>query len=324
MTNPFVFIVGCPRSGTTLLGRMVDAHPDVAVIHEGRFVADWFERGRGLTPDGAVTPALVDELAAYPPFRGVRVGRAELERLARGDEPITYASFVTAIFDLHGKASGKRLVGDKTPHYVRSLPTLHGLWPRARFVHLIRDGRDVWLSARRWGKVAARGGSVARFSAWRDDPVSTAALWWEWQVRLGREAGGSLGPELYREVRYEELVADPAGTCRDLCAFLEIPWDERMPRFHEGRTVDDPSLDAKKSWRPVTPGLRDWRTEMPPADVRRFEAAAGALLDELDYPRSGVSQDTDTAEGASRARISFTRDIEKRRRRRLPADWQGR
>jgi hypothetical protein len=321
--NPFVFIVGCPRSGTTLLGRMLDAHPEIAIVHEGRFVADWFERRRGLTPDGFVTAELIDELLAYPPFATVDVGREELERLARSAERVSYARFVSGIFDLHGQARGKRLVGDKTPHYVRSIPTLHSLWPGARFVHLIRDGRDVCLSARSWRKVAVRGGSVARFSAWREDPVSTVALWWEWQVRLGREAGGSLGPGLYHELRYEALVDDPEKKCRAICAFLEVPYDERMLRFHEGRTKDDASLDAKKAWRPVTPGLRSWRTEMPGEDVARFEAAAGGLLDELGYPRGAPRPEPATAERASRLRRSFGHDIERRPRRRLPARWGG-
>jgi hypothetical protein len=319
--NPFVFIVGCPRSGTTLLGRLVDAHPDIAIIHEGRFVADWFERRRGLTPDGAITTRLIDELLAYPPFEGVGVGREELERLARSSEPVSYSSFVSGIYDLHGRSRGKRLVGDKTPHYVRSLPTLHALWPRARFVHLIRDGRDVCLSVLNWGKVAVRGGSVARFSAWEEHPVSTAALWWEWQVRLGREAGESLGPELYHELRYEALVDDPVVQCRALCAFLGVPYDDRMLRFHEGRTREEPSRDAKKSWRPVTPGLRNWRSEMPEEDLARFEAAAGGLLDELGYPRGAPGPDEQAAERAARVRRSFARDIETRRRRRLPTRW---
>jgi hypothetical protein len=87
--NPFVFIVGCPRSGTTLLGRMVDAHPYIAVIHEGRFVPDWYERRRGLTADGIVTPEAIGGLLAHPPFKHVSVGRQELEGLLDGGAPVT-------------------------------------------------------------------------------------------------------------------------------------------------------------------------------------------------------------------------------------------
>jgi sulfotransferase family protein len=319
--NPFVFIVGCPRSGTTLLGRMLDAHREIAVIHEGRFAADWFERRRGLTPDGAVTAELVERLSEHPPFKNVRVGREQLERLIRSQDHSSYSSFVSAVFDLHGTALGKRLVGDKTPHQVRSLPTLHALWPGAKFVHLIRDGRDVSMSVQNWGKVAERGGSVARFSAFEEDPVSTVALWWEWLVRLGREDGGALGPALYHELRYEDLVADPAGESERVCAFLGVPFDEHMLSFHEGRVRDEAGLDAKKAWRPVTAGLRNWRSEMARPDVERFEAAAGELLDELGYERGAPSPDSQLTEHAARIRGSFGAGVRARRHGRLPASW---
>ncbi len=319
--NPYAFIVGCPRSGTTLLGRMVDAHPDIAVIHEGRFAPDFFERRRGLGDDGSVTPELVDRLLAHRPFKNVAVGREELERLLGSDGRVAYADYVSGIFDLHGRAHGKQLVGDKTPHYVRSVPTLHSLWPAARIVHLIRDGRDVVQSVLGWRKVAERGGSVARFSAFGEDPVATVACWWEWLVRLGREDGAALGPALYHEVRYESLVADPEGECKRLCEFLGVPYHERMLGFHEGRERDEPGLDAKKAWRPVTAGLRDWRSEMAGADVQRFEAAAGGMLDELGYERGKSAPSPDLSRHAAAIRRSFTAELRERRHRRLPSRW---
>lgn len=320
--NPYLFIVGCPRSGTTLLGRLVDAHPQIAVIHEGRFAPDFFERRRGVADDGVVTPDLVDELLGYRPFRNVSVGREELEQLIGSGNHVLYSAFVSALFDLHGGAHGKRLVGDKTPHYVRSLPTLHHLWPAAKIVHLIRDGRDVSQSVLGWRKVTERGGSVARFSAFGEDPVATVACWWEWLVRLGREDGAALGPDHYHEIRYESLVAKPASECERLCDFLRVPYDERMLGFHEGRERGDPRLDAKKAWRPVTPGLRNWRSEMSPADVERFEAAAGGLLDELGYERGGRTSSADLSRHVARVRRSFTAELRDRRRRRLPRCWE--
>jgi hypothetical protein len=321
--NPAFFIVGCPRSGTTLLGRMVDAHPAVAVIHEGRFVPAFFEHRRGITENGLVTPELVEELLAHRPFKNVSVDREELERLLGAGDRVTYSDFVSRIFDLHGRAHGKRLVGDKTPHYVRSLPTMHALWPAAKIVHLIRDGRDVSRSVLGWSKVTERGGSVARFAAFQQDRVATVACWWEWLVRLGREDGAALGPKLYHELRYESLVAEPAAECQRLCDFLGVSYDDRMLHFHEGRERAEPGLDAKKAWRPVTPGLRNWRSEMSPADLERFEAAAGGLLDELGYERSGRAPSAELSGHAVRVRRSFTSELRARRRRRLPACWQS-
>jgi Sulfotransferase family len=321
--NPFAFIVGCPRSGTTLLGRMVDAHPDIAVIHEGRFAPEWFERRRGVTADGYVTPELVDRLLGHPPFARVSVGREELERLLGDGGPVTYAEFVAGIFDLHGRAHGKRLVGDKTPHYVRSLPTIHDLWPGARIVHLIRDGRDVAQSVLGWRKVTERGGSVARFAAFREDRVAAVACWWEWLVRLGREDGAALGPATYHEIRYEALVAEPAAECERLCAFLDVHYDDRMLDFHQGRERDDPGLSAKKAWRPVTPGLRDWRSQMSPADVERFQAAAGGLLDELGYEAGDGAPSAELRRHAGRVRDLFASELRDKRRRRLPSAWRA-
>jgi hypothetical protein len=320
--NPFVFIVGCQRSGTTLLQRVVDAHPQVAVLNQTGWLPSYFEMGIGLTPDGLVTPALVPRVLEHRQFRkGLKkagLGRADLEVLLEGGAELPYARFVTAVFDLYGRAKGKALVGDKTPRYVRSIGTLHGLWPQARFVHLIRDGRDVCLSTIHWEKNAEL--LQKAFPTWSEHPVVTAALKWEWNVRLGREAGQPLGPGRYYELRYEALVSQPAEECARLCAFLGVPYDERMLRFYEGRTKAKKGLDAKKGWRPITPGLRDWRTQLPAADLERFEAAAGELLGELGYARGAPRPGSAARQEVARVREAFVRDV-RARKPLVPEGW---
>jgi hypothetical protein len=316
--NPYVFIVGASRSGTTLLRRMIDAHRDVAITRETHWIVDVLHGNDAVSPEAPATPDLLSRLLTEERFTRMGIDTAELERLVSDDAPPSYAQFVTAAFDQHGANNGKRLVGDKVPGYVTEVPTLHGLWPEARFVHMIRDGRDVCLSVLDWQRA---GREVTRFSAWPEDPVSVAALWWERRVRLGREAGAALAPELYYELRYEALVADAAGECDSLCAFLGVPFDERMLRFHEGRERHDPGLSAKKAWRPVTAGLRDWRTEMGEEDLERFEAAAGGLLDELRYARAVPEPSPSAVERAARVRESFVSDA-RNRGQRLPQHWE--
>lgn len=284
--NPFAFIVGCPRSGTTLVQRMVNAHPQIAITPESHWIPHLYEKPWALTPEGLIEHKLIRELGRHPKFARLGIGREELkrlERLARNGQPLTYSGLVTALLDLYGKAQGKPLVGDKTPDYVRRITPLHRLWPEARFIHVIRDGRDVFLSMMEWPKVRPKPGD---FTTWKDDPVSTAAWWWGLNVRLGRDAGASLSPGLYHELRYEALVARPREECERLCAFLGQPFDEVMLRFHEDRARPDPGLEQKRAGLPVTPGLRDWQSQMPGEELERFEAAAGELLDELNYPRA--------------------------------------
>ena len=304
--NPFLFVLGSPRSGTRMLGRLLDGHPQIAVVHEARFVPGWFKHRRGVTADGYVTRELVERLVEFERFEHLGLAREDLERLLATDEPVPYAAFVSGLFDLVGRARGKRLVADKSPRYVRNIPTLHELFPRAKILHLLRDGRDVALSVASWKKVAVRGDLVARYATWQDDPVSTIALWWELEVRLGCEDGRALGPDLYGETRYEALVADPAGECARLCTFLGVPYDDAMV--------------ASTAERPPTPGMRDWRTQMPPEDVRRFEAAAGGLLDELGYPRALADVEPEARDHAARMRARFSDEILARDGR-LPQQW---
>jgi Sulfotransferase family len=296
---------------------MVDAHPQIAVVHKTHWITRYFEKRTGLTPEGFVTPELIPKLLEYRRFPKMKVGREELEGLINSDEPVSYPSFVSAVFDLYGQRKGKSLVGDKTPSYVLSLPTLHGLWPTAKFVHIIRDGRDVCLSMMHWNKAHVAAG---RLATWTQDPVLTSALWWKQRVRLGREDGNALGPELYYEIRYESLVSQPATECAALCDFLGLPYDDAMLRFHEGREKADPGLDAKKAWRPTTPGLRDWRSQMTLDDVERFEAAAGDLLEELGYPRAVPDPPQEKLEEATRIHHTFTQEV-RAKEWRLPKHW---
>jgi hypothetical protein len=315
--NPYVFFVGCPRSGTTLLRRIGNAHAELAIIRELHWVPLWWERRRGLTPEGTVTADLVARLRRHSHFPRLEVDPADVNALLDESRPKHYAQFVTELFDLHGEVKGKRLVGEKTPMYVRHLPTLNELWPDAKVVHLIRDGRDVALSLLEWSRSDRAAG---RFPTWVEDQVTTAALFWEWNVRLGREAGIFLGADQYYESRYEGLVADPAHECRRLCAFLGLGYDPAMLRFHEERTSSRPGLSAKKAWQPVTPGLRSWREQMAPADVVRFEAAAGDLLTELGYERAAAPSDEELAY-ASRLRQAFA-DHARSSGWRVPEAWE--
>jgi hypothetical protein len=308
--NPFVFIVGCPRSGTTLLQRILNANSRLAVIHETHWIAKFYQKAVKETPEGWVSPELLRKLGKHPKFKYLGISREEMLSWHNG-EPVSYAAFVASVFDRYGQDHGKPLVGDKTPAYARFVDLLHSLWPAARFIHLIRDGRDVCLSAVNWKKP---GRLLLRASTWKPDTDVTAALWWEWHVRMARQSGQGLGPERYYEVRYEALVDQPAEETVKLCAFLGLPYEATMLRFHEGRTRTEAGLDPKEAWLPITPGLRNWRTQMPAREVERIEAAAGDLLDELGYPRAFPDPSPEATQEAANIRDIFVRDVRSPRR----------
>jgi len=123
---------------------------------------------------------------------------------------------------------------------------------------------------------------MGRYIPFTEDPISTTALYWKRKVMLGRQVGQSLERDLYYELRYESLIANPESESKKLCDFLKVPYEERMIRFYENRPDSEKGRNSN-SWKPITPGLRDWRTQMEAVDLERFQAVAGDLLEGLGY-----------------------------------------
>ena len=155
--DPYVFVVGSPRSGTTLLQRMLDAHPQLAVANDTHFIPKAIA---GIADDDVpLTRELVERVIGYHRFHRLGIDDELARTLAIGAE--TYASYVGALYGAFAIAHGKGMAGEKTPDYVRSIPLLDRLFPWARFVHIVRDGRDVALSALDW---AGEGKGPGRFA----------------------------------------------------------------------------------------------------------------------------------------------------------------
>ncbi len=142
--DPYLFIVGCARSGTTLVRRIVDAHPQIAITTEMHWISHYVNYFKN--QNRLVTPELVSELTEHKRFAQFEIPREEFEGLLGSGEPVPYPTFLNRVFGLYGKIKNKPLVGNKTTGYVRRIATFHALWPDAKFVHIIRDGRDVSLS----------------------------------------------------------------------------------------------------------------------------------------------------------------------------------
>jgi hypothetical protein len=279
MMTPYLFIVGCPRSGTTLLQRITEAHSQIAMVPELFWVTDEVRSKGGLKLQEPVTQEMILRLIEHKRFSQLGIQSAAFQELY--NPGATFGEFVGSIFDLYGKKNQKKFVGNKTPDYVQNISELNEQWPSARFIHLIRDGRDVCLSILNWKKADR---TTGRYIPFREDPISTTALYWKRKVLLGRQAGCSLKKDLYREFRYESLIFHPEIECKELCSFLRIPYEQRILQFYENRPDTEKARNTK-SWMPVMKGLRDWRTQMPDSDLERFEAAAGDLLEELGYER---------------------------------------
>lgn len=271
---PFPFVVGSGRSGTTMLRAMLTAHSELAIPPESHFVSRLGRRrARYELPDRFATERFAHDLLQQRRFGAWGISEADVREGLTSDAPADYPSAMRAVFALYARRAGKARYGDKTPNYVAEMPSLAALFPESRFVHIVRDGRNVTLSylERDFGP----------------DTVVAGALRWRELVRTGRRDGAELGPSRYLELRYEDLVERPEPVLERICEFLELRYEPAMLAYHENpegvlRGLD--RSDHSGLSLPPTRDLRDWRSAMSPIDRWAFDALAGDLLTALDYP----------------------------------------
>ena len=272
MPDPF-FIVGNDRSGTTMLRLILDRGPDVAIPPESMFLTDFgdaFERGQ--PRDATAAAAFMDEVWHHPKVRLWELPGPAPTVPAGLTGPEAYRFVVEAPFRAYAAKHGKPRWADKTPHYVHHVDHLLAVWPRARFVVLVRDGRDVTLSLRRM--------PFGPNNAW------AAAPWWARGIRAGEQAQ-SAHPGQVLTVRYEDLAGAPAELVPRICEFAELRYTPEMLALEDA----DPSkiVPDQASWFPTlfdginTTAVGRWQREMSVRDQRVFAARAGAELERLGY-----------------------------------------
>lgn len=283
------FIVGSPRSGTTLLRFMLDSHPELAIPPETGFLRLAPRmRGGGDKLRERFFHALVNYPEGAPSWPDFEIPEEEFRAALARVVPFTLADGYRTFYRLYAARFGKARWGDKTPHYCFELRAIRRLLPEARFVHIIRDGRDAALSLR--GMWFSPG--------WQ---IETQAAYWRRCVQAARRDG--LGHADYLEVRYEDLVLDTRATLERVCAHVGLDFEEAMLSYyrrtparlleHKGRSRPDGSTlvtreqrlrQQSATTRPPDPGrVYAWKRAMCVEEVRRFGRVAGGLLTELGY-----------------------------------------
>lgn len=278
---PF-FVINSGRAGSTLLQMMLSAHPRLVVAPETHWIVHLADRHRDGGPPWA---GLAEDLSAEPSYRDVwRLDPRETRRRLAERAPVTVAGAIDEVFRQYAELARKPRWGDKSPSYALHVARLAELWPEARFVHLVRDGRDVASSLLR--------------VPWGPRTIPGAALHWRRSVERARRDGERLGPGRFTEVRYERLVADPEAELRTICTFLGEDFDPAMLGFHtHAPEALVPGANPRDPLRPVDPGARNWRQERSLREIARFEAVAGTTLERFGYRRGANPGLPDTGAG---------------------------
>jgi hypothetical protein len=276
--NRPIFVVGCPRSGTTMLQLMLHAHPRIAIPPETRFLLTAYaERvSFGDLTDAANRRSLAERIThdttSFPDL-GLDAGEV-IDEIMHG--PPTLGSAMGIVFRAYAHRFGKPRWGDKRPAYLNNIEVILRLFPDAQIINIIRDGRDCVASLRE--------------TPWYRKEICHAISAWSRAMDNSQRAKDLLSPDSYYEVRYEQLVSEPERELRSMCRFLR---EDYHPAMSEPATVASVAVPSRKTWHRLThsPVTTDrtgsWRQRLEPWEIALCDATIGAKLTTMGYQPSG-------------------------------------
>ncbi|MDQ3863726.1 MAG: sulfotransferase [Actinomycetota bacterium] len=310
------FIAGEMRSGTSWLRRTLSSHPEIACGHEGSFFGRDYDREEipvYTEPVSSLSRALAvsEEFKVWHSLPWNRWGEDYEEDLRN----LTRLS-VDHFLSKEVRRTGKRIVGDKSPQHTAHLDEIHEFYPDARIVHIVRDGRDVAVSAmHHWWRLAKdRPGGVYELtteelkkrdayledreeflasgqSIFTEERLGQLARRWSYRVGKARRDGTALYGDRYLEIRYEDLVGDTPTTLFRVLEFLHARRGEvvierciRRSSFERVTQRRQGEEDSDSFFRKGVAG--DWKSVFTERDRQIYEKLAGDQLAEIGYEAS--------------------------------------
>lgn len=193
----------------------------------------------------------------------------------RENEGITLGVLMSRFYSAFAIKNRKKMWGDKTPSFFRMIAVINNIFPQAKYIHLIRDGRDIFLSQKRANHYKRN--------------IAIGALEWKHKIEVCQKALKALDPKAYIEVTYEDLVDDPDRVLKNICRFLGVNYEPTMLTYFKDSKQFIGEHHSDLIFRPIsTSSVKKWRKEFSVDEVSIFQTIAGTTLSKFGYDLAPV------------------------------------
>lgn len=275
LSNQPLLFVSSGRAGTTLLRSMLVAGGDIAIPPESFAITAAALQFSAMQELGwyNLTRLVISLFEGIDAFQYWEIDLYPVYVQARSlpEDQRSLAKIIDLIFMHYASEHFPNAVlwGDQSPFNSRRLGWVRQIYPRGRYLHILRDGRDVVASYKQKG-----------------DGVEWAWDRWSVAVRSARELQSQLPAECFLEIRYEHLVTDPETTLRQVCTFADIPYKPVMLEYWKLPTTQEHQYRSfhQNLARPVFPtSIGRWKERLTPEEQTRTQEVLGGLLREMGY-----------------------------------------
>jgi Sulfotransferase domain. len=249
-----IFILGNPRSGTSLIRLMLNSHPDITIPPECGFIQWWYSKYAAWSlldsNDALRVQEFVNDVATSRKIETWHLNFEMLEAEITSLQPSDYGELCACVYSTYAKGRSRipKVWGDKNNYYIHHLQELNYIYPNAKYVAIVRDGRDVACSYR--GVSELQSTSVYRPNL----PIKVEEIAAEWTrnntlIRdffLSKVKGRSF------TVRYEDLVQSPATVLTQICDFLKLKYSPQMLEYHKSNSLNEDEPKEFIDWKKKT------------------------------------------------------------------------
>ncbi len=286
--NDPVYIIGNPRSGTSLLRLMLTCHPDILIPPEGHFFL-WLEDKYGALSFPHASQRFIDELVETKKFETWGLEKQALEGLFADFKPVRFRDAIALVYCAYGLLKGRtsfRYWGDKNKLWKEKLPAVLTYYPDAKFIHIVRDGRDVACSFK---ELTANEMHKLKYGPNMSDQIESIAERWATNITFIQQFLGALRPEQHVTVRYEDLVTSPKPALSILCEFLHLEFSDSMVDYADRNKKEKLEPEETMHWKKKLNGDLDianiskYKYALTPLEISTFEEKCGGLLGNYGY-----------------------------------------
>lgn len=287
MTCQNAFIIGNPRSGTSMFRMMMSSHSSVIVPPECGFIQWWYEKYKDWNKSSSQSERMLNDflvdLKTSKKLETWNLDFKALKSLIVEESPVNYSQLMNKVILQYAVQNGKKpsVLGDKNNYYIDYLKLLGQIYPNAKFLIIIRDPRDVVCSYLNVNSLKTNSEYKPKFP---NTIKGMSVDWFSKNMKIV-EFLESINPSTYTIVKYEDLLSQPELELEKCTNLLDLEFEHRMLDFYKNKMEPSELLDWKKKTNQQLDknNTRKFLEQLTKSEIEEIISVSGELMKKFNY-----------------------------------------